>query len=84
MKAVRLSLTIDQELHAEMLGYCSGIDRTVQNFLVHAARQYMRRYPLERQTSGKKDRLIPEVHVMPFDGKRLLDRSQDGAEKGGQ
>lgn len=84
MKTVRVSLTVSEELHAEMLGYCAGVDRTVQNFLIHAARQYMRRYPLVGHQRGKRDRMVSKDGLAPGSRLQLQDCSPEGKETGGQ
>lgn len=84
MKTVRVSLTVGEELHTEMLGYCAGVDRTVQNFLIHAARQYMRRYPLAGQQRGKRDGMVPKDDLAPQSRLQLQDCSPEGKETGGQ
>lgn len=84
MKTVRLSVSIEADLHAELSGYCVSIDRTLQNFLVHAARQYMRRYPSERQTRGKVAAGVPEANGGGKSGLRLQDCSPGTTAEGGQ
>lgn len=78
MKTVRVSLTMDMAVHVEMLGYCAGIDRTVQNFLVHAARQYMRRYPLTGQQREKRAGVVPEDAKGAGGAVQLQDCGPDG------
>ena len=55
MRKPRIQMSVDPEFLSKVLVYAAEDDRTVAELMIHAARQYMRRYPLESKQGPREE-----------------------------